>query len=182
MTFEPTPDQLHEIMPFCPRLRLAVLTPHLNAALAEFQINTPLRAAAFIAQLAHESAQFRHFEELASGELYEGRKDLGNDYPGDGKRFKGRGPIQLTGRANYRAAGLALGIDLEGRPRRASDADVGFRIAGWYWSLHRLNELADRGTGDAFDSITKAINGGYEGRVLRDTYYRTARLTFGVAP
>lgn len=178
--FQVNREQLHEIMPFCPLLRLAVLAPPLNAALDEFAINTPLRASAFIAQLALESAQFRHFEELASGVQYEGRKDLGNVHPGDGKRFKGRGPIQLTGRSNYRDAGEALGIPLEDEPRRASDADVGFRIAGWFWTKHGLNELADKGTEDAFDEITHRINGGYKGKPLRDSYYRTARRVFGV--
>ena len=177
---EITREQLVDIMPFCPVIRAAILLPHLNAALAEFAINTPLRVAAFLAQLAHESAQFRHFEELSSGVQYEGRKDLGNTRIGDGKRFKGRGPIQLTGRTNYRAAGAALGLPLEKEPRRASDADVGFRVAGWYWSQRGLNELADKGTEEAFDKITRAINGGLNGKILRDNYYRTAKRVLGI--
>jgi len=173
-----TLDQLLAIMPRCPRLRAEQLLPHFHAACAEFEINTPRRVAAFIAQLALESAEWRHFEELASGDAYEGRKDLGNTQSGDGKRYKGRGPIQLTGRANYRLAGAALGLDLEGNPRRASDADVGFRVAGWYWQTRGLNALADAGPA-RFDEITRKINGGLNGKAQRDRYYASACKVLG---
>ncbi len=166
-----TEAQLRGVMPRCPRLRAAGLLPHLNQALAEFAVNTPNRIAAFLAQIAHESGELRYFEELASGEAYEGRADLGNVQHGDGVRFKGRGPIQITGRSNYRKAGAALRLDLERDPRRASDADVGFRIAGWYWKAHGLNDLADL---NAFDTITRRINGGLNGKAQRDAYYTRA--------
>ncbi|MEW6735838.1 MAG: glycoside hydrolase family 19 protein, partial [Acidobacteriota bacterium] len=107
----------------------------------------------------------------ADGAAYEGRLDLGNIKPGDGRRYKGRGPIQLTGRSNYRAAGQALGIDLESNPERAADLDVGFRIAGWYWRTRGLNEFADQGN---FDEITRRINGGLNGKASRDAYYKRA--------
>lgn len=171
-------EQLAQIMPHCPSLRLMSLAPHLNKACDEFEINTPLRLAAFLAQLAHESAEFRFFEELASGKAYEGRSDLGNNQPGDGTRYKGRGPIQLTGRTNYRKAGQALGLDLEGNPRRAADPDVGFRTAGWFWQSRKLNELADLGAAE-FDTITKRINGGTNGKAHRDAYYAKARKVLG---
>ena len=139
--------------------------------MAEAKINTPKRQAAFLAQLAHESVQLRYFEEIASGAAYEGRRDLGNTQPGDGRRYKGRGPIQLTGRANYRAAGHALGINLEANPTRAADPDVGFRVAAWYWSSRNLNSYADSGN---FSAITYRINGGYNGASERLAYYRRA--------
>jgi predicted chitinase len=103
-----TIDQLQRIMPKLPPAKAAEYLPHLNAAMVEYSVNTPARQTAFLAQLAHESGQLRYMEEIASGQAYENRKDLGNTQPGDGVRFKGRGPIQLTGRANYTAASLAL--------------------------------------------------------------------------
>ena len=88
----------------------------LNPAMTAGSITTPPRVAAFLAQILHESASFQFLRELASGTAYEGRKDLGNTQSGDGVRYKGRGFIQLTGRANFRSAGSDLGIDLENNP------------------------------------------------------------------
>ncbi|HEX8699171.1 MAG TPA: peptidoglycan-binding protein [Myxococcaceae bacterium] len=169
-------QQLRQIMPHLSTARANEVLPHLNKAMVEAGINTPKRQAAFLAQLAHESAEFRYFEELASGAAYEGRKDLGNIHPGDGVRYKGRGPIQLTGRANYRAAGKALGIDLEGNPRRAADVDVGFRTAAWFWNSRNLNSYADQGN---FREITRRINGGFNGLAAREAYYARAKQVLG---
>ncbi|WP_375769047.1 LysM peptidoglycan-binding domain-containing protein [Archangium gephyra] len=163
--------QLKKIMPNLSQAKAEQYLPHLNKAMAEAGINTPKRQAAFLAQLAHESGEFRYMEEIASGAAYEGRKDLGNTQPGDGVRFKGRGPIQLTGRANYRAAGKALGIDLENNPKRAADPDVGFRTAAWFWNTRNLNSYADSGN---FKEITRRINGGYNGLADRQKYYARA--------
>ncbi len=168
--------QLRSIMPNLSEARAQEMLPHLNAAMQEAGINTPRRQAAFLAQLAHESGEFRWMEEIASGAAYEGRLDLGNTQPGDGVRFKGRGPIQLTGRSNYRAAGQALGIDLENNPRRAADPDVGFRTAAWFWNSRNLNQLADAGN---FDGITRRINGGFNGKAERDAYHARALQVLG---
>ncbi len=165
-------SELRRIMPDLPLSKAKAYLPHLNRAMVEFKINTPKRQAAFLAQLAHESVQLRYFEEIASGAAYEGRRDLGNIYPGDGVRYKGRGPIQLTGRANYRTAGRALGLNLEKYPKKAATAAVGFRIAGWYWSTRGLNGLADAGN---FREITRRINGGYNGLSDRLNYWARAK-------
>jgi predicted chitinase/LysM repeat protein len=172
-----TVQQLRSIVPNLPLAKAQEYLPHLNAALAEFNINTPARQAAFVAQLAHESVGLTAFEEFASGRAYEGRKDLGNTQPGDGVRFKGRGPIQLTGRANYREVGRALGVDLENNPKLASRPEVGFRIAGQFWESRGLNKLADA---QKFDSITKRVNGGFNGKADRDRYYARAKDVLGV--
>jgi predicted chitinase len=148
--------------------------PRAEAAMVEFGIETRNEAAAFLAQVLHESVFLRYFEEIASGAAYEGREDLGNVHPGDGKRYKGRGPIQLTGRANYRAAGKALGLDLEGNPSLASEHKVGWRIAGWYWKVRGLDRFAD-GTQVGFDLITRAINGGFNGKASRDAIWKRVR-------
>lgn len=164
-------EQLRAIMTNLSAARGRECLPHLNAAMTEASIDRRLRRAAFIAQLAHESSELRYFEELADGSAYEGRRDLGNTQPGDGRRYKGRGPIQLTGRSNYRAAGQALHLDLEGQPELAAHVDLGFRVAGWFWTRHNLNVLADAGQ---FTEITRKINGGLNGQRSREQYYQRA--------
>lgn len=119
-----------------------------------------LRLVHFMAQLIHESGSFRYMEELASGQAYEGRKDLGNTQPGDGVRFKGRGPIQITGRANYRDYGRIIGMDLERHPELAAVPSIGLYLACAYWTRRGLNALADR---DDLLLITRTINGGTNG-------------------
>jgi putative chitinase len=126
--------------------------------------DTGLRLAHFMAQLAHESGGFRYMEEIASGQAYEGRTDLGNTQPGDGKLFKGRGPIQLTGRANYRTYGRALGLDFESNPAMVAIPSVGLLVACKYWDQQKLNALADA---DDVVAITKRINGGTNGLAER---------------
>jgi predicted chitinase len=173
-----TEDDLCSIMPLLKRDRAESYIGLLNAAMDEFDINTPERIAAFLAQLAHESAQLRYWEEIASGADYEGRADLGNTEPGDGVRYKGRGPIEITGRANYRAAGDALGVDFENLPNLAALPEYGFRIAAWFWDTHGLNSLADV---DDFKLITKRINGGYNGMTDRLGYWQRAKNVLDVA-
>jgi predicted chitinase len=167
-----TDDELRQIMPNCASAKRADYLPYIQQAMQEFQITSYLREAAFLAQLAHESGELRYMEELASGAAYEGRKDLGNTQPGDGRLFKGRGPIQLTGRANYQKYGGLLGLDLIDNPAIAATKEVGFRIAGEFWSLNGLNTLADQ---QDFKQITKRINGGYNGLDDRTMYYNRAK-------
>lgn len=146
--------------------------PAATKAMLEAGITTQARASMFLAQVLHESAGLRYFEEIASGSAYEGRRDLGNVHPGDGRRYKGRGPIQLTGRNNYRAAGRDLGLSLEAHPDLAARHDVGWRIAGWYWRTRGLNAYADRGD---FRGVTYRINGGYNGWDDRSSRYQRVR-------
>lgn len=133
-----------------------ILTPTLRA----YAIDTRLRIAHFLAQTCHESAGFRTTEEFASGEAYEGRADLGNTEPGDGVRFKGRGLIQLTGRANYRNVGQLLGADLVRTPALAAEPRLSLRIGCEYWRSRNINALCD---GDDLVAVTRAINGGLNG-------------------
>ena len=123
-------------------------------------MDSPLRLAHFMAQLVHESGGFRYMEEIASGQAYEGRADLGNVQAGDGKRYKGRGPIQITGRANYRQYGRAIGIDIESHPEIAAVPSIGLHLALEYWESKKLNALADD---DDVLTITRRINGGTNG-------------------
>jgi predicted chitinase len=168
-----TIEVLRAVMPNLPPRKAEEYLPLLNAAMAEARIDTPRRQAAFLAQVAHESGELRYFEELASGAAYEGRKDLGNTRPGDGRRYKGRGPIQITGRANYRK----LNLPLEEDPPLAARPDVGFRTAGWFWNSRDLNKFADAGD---FREITRRINGGYNGMADRERYYARAKEALGI--
>jgi putative chitinase len=174
--------RLNVIMPQLSPLKAVGYINQLNAAMKFNEINTPERQAAFLAQLSHESGQLKYWEEIASGQAYEGRVDLGNTQLGDGRRFKGRGPIQVTGRSNYRMAGADLGIDLEANPQLAATVEVGFNIAGWYWKKRGLNELSDEGTLESFRKITRRINGGYNGHEDRLRYWRLARRAYALPP
>jgi putative chitinase len=167
-----TIDQLKKIMPRLSDEKAALYFPPLTDAMQSREINTRLRMAAFLSQLAHESADLRYMEEIASGEAYEGRKNLGNVNPGDGKRYKGRGPIQLTGRANYQAYGELLELDLINNPEQAASPEVGFKIAALYWHIKKLNALADL---ENMKEITRRINGGYNGLEDRMRRYELAK-------
>lgn len=140
----------------------------------QYEINTKLRIAAFIAQLAHESGCFRYVRELASGKAYEGRKDLGNTVEGDGVKFKGRGLIQITGKSNYKNASLALFNDLRllSNPELLEVPEYAVKSACWFWSVWaKLNDEADKGD---FKTITKRINGGLNGWGDRKSKYDIA--------
>jgi putative chitinase len=129
------------------------------------------RLAHFLAQLVHESGSFRYMEELASGAAYEGRADLGNTQPGDGVRYKGRGPIQITGRSNYRVFGRKIGVDIERHPEIAAIPSIGLHLALEYWRNRDLNRWADA---DDIETITRKINGGLNG--LADRKAQLAKI------
>jgi putative chitinase len=179
-------NHLAEVMPNLSSGKRALYMPFLQQALEEFEINTPLRLAAFLAQVAHESAEFRFMEEIwgpsAAQRLYEPvtkkSQQLGNTKPGDGQRFKGRGPIQITGRDNYKRYGELLHVDLISDPGRAAKPEIGFRTAGLYWKKNGLNELADK---QWFKTITKRINPPLRGLEDRTRYYIRAKRVLGIA-
>lgn len=152
--------------------RAEVFAPHIESACAQFGITAPLSVAMFLAQLAHESGELRHVRELASGDAYEGRADLGNTEPGDGPRFRGRGLIQLTGRANYVRCGKALGLDLVAQPELLEEPRWAAWSAAWFWREHGLDELA--AGPDALVRCTRRINGGLNGLADRGRYYTRA--------
>ena len=193
-----TQQQLLQILPQA-RAVAGFFVPALNAAMARFKIDSPVRMAAFIAQVGHESGQLtRMVENLnysaariielgnasAPGTrwrslvsqakaiernpqafaeaVYGGR--MGNDKPGDGFKYRGRGLIQLTGANNYRAAGAALGLDLVNHPELVEQPEAAALVAGWFWQSNGLNELADSGQ---FAKITRTINGGLTGQADR---------------
>jgi putative chitinase len=163
--------QLVAIMPLAGSRAAAFLAP-LNAAMLEFGITTPARQASFLSQVGHESGQLRYVRELASGQVYEGRADLGNTQRGDGVRFRGRGLLQVTGRTNYAACGKALGLDLLAQPDLIEQTVNACRSAGWFWQTRGLNALADAGDQER---VTRRINGGVNGLAERLALYQAAR-------
>ena len=147
----------------------AVFAPTLDI----YEINTKLRIAHFMGQVTHECAGFRTTEEFASGAAYEGREDLGNIHPGDGKRYKGRGLIQLTGRVNYQKIGQILDLPLEDSPELAAEPVTSLKIACEYWKTRRINSAADR---DDLIQSTKLVNGGLNGLDDRRKYLQKAKI------
>lgn len=155
-----------------PADRAAELAVCASRYFAEYGVmESPLRLAHFMAQLIHESGSFRYMEEIASGAAYEGRADLGNTQMGDGVRYKGRGPIQITGRANYRYFGDKIGIAIEQNPTLAASPSIGLHLSLEYWADRKLNILADS---DDIIGITRRINGGVNG--LDDRKAQLAKL------
>lgn len=148
--------------------------PVLQPTLAAYEIETRLRIAHFLAQTGHESAGFRTTEEFASGEAYEGRRDLGYIKRGDGRRYKGRGLLQLTGRDNYRDYGEALGVDLERHPTMAAEPELSLKIACEYWKRRQINADSDR---DDLEAVTRKVNGGTNGIRDRARYLAKAKTT-----
>lgn len=202
-----TIEQFQSILLNCPSERAAACYPCLVKALEEFQITTPLRIAAFIAQTAHESAEYKAVrenlnysakgllgtwpkrftqekadayarqQERIANYVYASRNGNGNEASGDGWRFCGRGYIQVTGKSNYRDCSEALKVDLLSSPEQLEQPEFAFRSAGWYWNSRKLNDLADRGD---LVGITKKINGGLIGQEERQKYYERAKAVLGV--
>lgn len=153
--------------------------PYIAKAMAEYGIATPAQQAMFLAQAGHESLGLLYTREIwgptPAQVRYEGRRDLGNTQPGDGKRFCGRGIFQVTGRANYIACGHALGMDLIANPELLETRELASRSAGWYWQAHGLNQFADD-----VDECTHRINGGENGLSLRRALWVRAKKALGI--
>lgn len=170
-----TQQQLLQILPNA-GAKAGVFVPVLNTAMGRFQIIGAKRVAAFIAQIGHESGQLVYVKEIwgptATQLRYDGRADLGNTVVGDGSKYRGRGLIQITGRANYAACGEALGIDLLGHPELLEQPQYACLSAAWFWATKGLNTLADVGE---FNTITRRINGGLNGLADRLSLWAKAR-------
>jgi putative chitinase len=150
-------------------------------------LDLPHRLAQYIAQLSHESGGYKYDREIASGAAYEGRNDLGNTEPGDGKRFKGRTGIQLTGRFNYRKFTQwirknldANCPDFEKEPNRVNEDPWEGLAPIWFWAVGNrtgksLNVYADK---NDIEMITRIINGGKNGLEDRLDYYTRTCLVF----
>ncbi|MBG7399707.1 glycoside hydrolase family 19 protein [Pseudomonas aeruginosa] len=202
-----TEQQLLQILPNAGH-RAGFFVPALNVAMERFGIIAPVRGAAFLAQVGHESGQLtrlvenlnysaqglaatwpsryrgadgkpnalalnlaRHPQAIANN-TYASRNGNGDEASGDGWRYRGRGLLQITGRANYRTAGAGLGQPLEQEPELLEQPEFAALSAAWWWSTHGLNELADRGE---FAAITCRINGGLNGQAERLALWERAK-------
>ena len=173
-----TQQQLQQILPNAGQTA-GVFVPVLNTAMVRFQIVGPKRIAAFIAQIGHESGQFRYVRELGNDQYLSKydtgtlAKRLGNtpEADGDGQKYRGRGLIQITGRANYMMCGEALALDLINQPELLEKPQHACMSAAWFWASRGLNTLADAGQ---FDTITRRINGGQNGAADRQALYARA--------
>ncbi len=206
-------DQLKSIMPKAGSAAEKFLQP-LNDAMARFAINTPAREAAFLAQLAHESGQLKTLVEnlnygapgllaifsryftpdLAksyerqpakiANRVYANRIGNGNEASGDGWRYRGRGPIQLTGRANYRACGAAIGVDIEAAPDLVQEPVAGALAAAWFWSVNKLNALADANTAKSCEAISAKVNGKNPAHGLSErlAFWKSGCVALGMEP
>jgi putative chitinase len=205
-----TRAQLVAVMPNSAAVADRFVRP-LAEAMTKYGISTPARQAAFLAQLAHESAELRRTQEnlnyswerlrkvfpryfrtdpeaqaydrqpeRIANRIYANRMLNGDETSGDGWRFRGRGPIQVTGRENYRKSGQALGIALESDPDRLLDPAIGCMAAAWYWHSRGLNSLADSDDENAFREITRRINGGFFGLEERVHFWERARAALGL--
>lgn len=179
-----------QIMRACPstnRARCEEFVAVFNEWNERFGINTPARVTHFCAQCWHESGALRYVEEIASGEKYEGRKDLGNTQPGDGKRFKGRAFIQITGRSNYQAyqnSGFCVG-NLMAHPEWLCQNPGHTKASMWFWWKNNLSAIADEDDGgkkgeEIVKRITRKVNGGYNGLSQRTFFYRRFKKEFGL--
>lgn len=178
-----------------------VMCDTLNSVFQHYDISTPERQAAFIAQCGHESGGFkfmeenlnykaeslirtwpRHFDETNAAEyahnpekianrVYGGRMGNGSEETGEGYAYRGRGFLQLTGKANYEAAANALQIDLVSNPEIVGTPEGAVATAGWFWDKHGLNKHADAGD---IAEMTKIINGGHIGLEDRVNRYNIA--------
>ena len=169
-----TTQQLLQILPNAGQ-SAGVFVSVLNTAMNHYQIVGLKRVAAFIAQIGHESGQLKYVKEIwgptVSQTRYEGRSDLGNTVAGDGSKYRGRGLIQITGRANYKACGEALALDLINEPELLEKPQHACMSAAWFWASRGLSTLADAGQ---FDKITQRINGGQNGAADRQALYAKA--------
>ena len=169
-----TSQQLLQIFPNAGR-QAGVFVSVLNTAMNRYGIVGTPRAAAFIAQVGHESGQLQWVREIwgptAQQAGYEGRVDLGNTVKGDGSKYRGRGLIQITGRANYSTCGEALSLDLLSKPELLELPQHAAMSAAWFWATKGLNTLADQGD---FVKITRRINGGVNGLADRQALHDKA--------
>ena len=180
-----TREQILAIMPNAKKYVDKYL-PYINGYADMFGINTKLRMANFLAQVAHETMELAHVKEIGNAaycqkyEVGKLAKMLGNTKKGDGHRYKGRGFLHLTGRANYQAyknSKYCKG-DVVEQPQLLEQPLGAVKSGMWYWYVHGLNAIAD--TNDIV-AIRRKINGGTNGLESCKKYWNRALIAFKIA-
>ena len=174
-----TRAKLIQISPNVNKQRIDAFVKDFNQWHDEFGCSSPLQIVHFLAQVMQESVELRYTEEIASGAAYEWRHDLGNVYKGDGVRFKGRGFLQITGRANYQAYARSKWCngDLVSHPEWLAKSPGNMKASLWFWWKSGCNALA---ANDDVKAVTKRINGGLNGYAQRQYYLRKAKRAFAL--
>ena len=179
-----TKEQILAIMPNA-KDKVDAFLPYINGYAEVFHIDTPMRMAHFLAQIAHESGELRYTKELGNKNYFRKcdvgklKNMLGNLKDGDGYKYRGRGLIQITGRANYQVyqnSKYCTG-DIMEYPELLEEPSGATKSAMWWWWKHGLNKLADS---DCFVAITKTINGGTNGLESRRKFLTRAKKVFNV--
>ena len=177
-------EQLKQIYPVAAKAgRCEKYLEGLNKTLKQFNISEPIQIAAFLSQVAVESAELRYVRELGDDKYLSKydrgilAKRLGNtpEADGDGQKYKGRGFIQCTGRYNYEQCGKALGLDLIKNPELLEQPEYAWSSAGWYWNLRKINNYATD-----IVKVTKLVNGGTNHLKERTEYYERAKKVLGI--
>lgn len=171
-----TVEQLQKIMPSLRKNKTEEYTPLLNSAMAEFEINTPQRRNMFIAQLAHESGDLKYMKELGNTAYFtkmyditqnpKKAKSLGNLSPGDGAKYRGRGPIQVTGKNNYRMVGKELHLDLVEQPELLEEPIHAFRSSASWWKRNNVNQYIDSHPDD-IEGVSGIVNRGSSKKIAK---------------
>lgn len=177
-----TVEQLNQIFPQAAKAgRNAKFLDGLNKVIVEQNLSTVNRIAGFLSQIGVESEELLYTKELGNTSYFNKydiqyapnkAKELGNTSPGDGAKYRGRGLIQVTGKANYAACGKALGLDLVSNPELLEQPGYAAESAGWYWGSRNINSAADA---DDIVRITKLVNGGTMHLDRRKAYYAKAK-------
>lgn len=181
-----TVQQLKKVMPNALSKNVDTYLPYLNEYMPKFGIEGKLRICHFLAQVAHESGEFRYSQEIASGKAYDTGKlavALGNtpEADGDGQKYKGRGLIQLTGTTNYRRFNEYLQknfgnkADVLKNPEIVATPEYAVMTACWFFATSGCLALADK---DDIKAVTKRVNGGLNGFDQRKKYYERAKSVF----